>query len=117
MFFEPEYKRTFGPQDVTPSHTAFHVKVIAKTEGEAIRVHRCGVPCDSATTAKVWASNEYFQGEELLWSATQEGKYYLWLQHVTSGMPVGGAFEQILQDRARIVLDSGTILEVWYVTP
>jgi tetratricopeptide (TPR) repeat protein len=117
VFLEPSYKRTFGPQVVTPAGTMFHVRVVRKTEHSALHLHLCGESCDTATTVKVWAPASYAEGDELRWPVGDEGRYYLWSEDIEKGGATAARSEKVVEHRTQIVFESGAILEAWYTTP
>ena len=114
---EPEFKRTFRPLGEIPQGTVFNVRVLDRVDDHAIHVHRCVEPCDTATMVKVWEPGAYREGETLRWQVDVDGSYYLWVRDTSEESAVAGVTEEVVENRTRIVLESGAALEVWYVTP
>jgi hypothetical protein len=117
LFVEPNRQRSFGPQKATPAGTLFFLKVLRKAEHNRFRLHRCGVPCSTAVTVKVWEPGEYKVGEELSWRADQDGTYYFWNQDARDQTSREITSHDFMGSRIRITFDSGAAIEAWYVRP
>ena len=117
IYVEPQRNRSFGPQQVTPAGTVFHLKVLTKADNNAFRLQRCAEPCKTAETIKVWQPADYRVGDELLWRADREGMYYLWNQDPRDDRSVEATTHWFVGNRTRIAFDSGAVIEVWYEIP
>ena len=117
IYVEPQRSRTFGPQRVTPAGTVFHIKVVSKADNNALRLHRCGDSCKSAETVKLWQPADYRVGDELTWRVDRDGTYYLWVQDPRDSHSLEASTHWFVGNRVRIALDSGAVLEAWYVVP
>lgn len=117
LYLEPQRQRSFGPQKPVPKGTVFHLKVVRKADGDALRLHRCAVPCKSAVTVKVWAPDAYRGGDELTWRVEEEATYYLWAQDVRGDTAVPATAYEFVGKRLRIYFDSSAVIEAWYVSP
>ena len=115
LYVEASRQRTFGPQKPTPAGTTFYVKVLSRVAQDTLRLHRCDVPCKTATPVKVWPATQYSVGDELSWRADQEGTYYFWNQNARDGRSREASFHEFVGTRVRITFDSGTVIEAWYV--
>jgi len=117
LYVEPQRSRTFAPQRVTPAGTEFHIKVLAKADHNAFRLHRCGGPCKTAETVKVWQAADYRVGDELSWRVEREGTYYLWNQDSREDRSLEATTHWFVGKRVRIAFESGAVIEAWYVLP
>jgi len=117
LYVEPNRQRSFGPQKPVPAGTTFYVKVLRKAERDALRLHRCDVPCKTAVTVKVWESAAYRVGDQLHWRVTQDGMYYFWNEDPRDGSAREATSHEFVGSRIRIGFDSGAAVEAWYVLP
>jgi hypothetical protein len=117
LFVESTYQRTFGAREPTPAGTVFTIRVVAKSDGNAFRLHRCGDPCKTSTTVALWRPDGYRTGEELSFRTTEGGVYYLWNQDVRTQKSIPAFTNEFLGKRIRIVYESGAIIEAWYTVP
>jgi hypothetical protein len=117
IYVEPQRSRTFGPQRVTPAGTVFHIKVLAKADHNSFRLHRCGDPCKTAETVKVWQAADYRAGDELSWRVERDGTYYLWNQDARDERSLEATTHWFVGKRVRIAFESGAVIEAWYVMP
>ncbi len=114
---EPTNRLSFGPADATPAGTSFYVSIVVKSDATAFRLHRCGEPCDTATTVKAWAPETYTAGENLVWRVELAGKYYLWTQDVRTSSAIRAASDEVRGGKLRVVFDSDAVIDSWYTTP
>ena len=114
---EPTNRLSFGPADATPAGTSFYVSIVVKSDATAFRLHRCGEPCNTATTVKVWAPETYTAGENLVWRVDLAGEYYMWAQDVRTSGAIRAASDEARGSKLRIVFDSGAVIDSWYTTP
>ena len=118
LFVETAFQRTVGPRTPTPAGTIYSIKVIAKAEGNAFRLHRCTAdPCKSSTMVAMWKPDAYRSGEELSFKTTEPGIYYLWDQDVRSQKSIQAFANEFVGKRVRITFESGAIIEAWYTLP
>lgn len=120
MRVEPKNKYSVGPRGVTPAGTVFYAKVLTKADNIALRLHLCGEPCTTAETVRVWWPRTYAAGNELSERVEVEGKYYLWAEDVTKNGEASvdrAASDDIRGDKLRIIFESGTVIDAWYVVP
>jgi len=117
LFVTPTTRKTFSTRNLTPAGTIFYVKVLKKAPHNAIRLHRCSVPCNTAVTVKIWEPDSYKSGDELSWRVDQAGTYYFWNQDRSKKAAVVATSDQYLDGKLQITFKSGAILEVWYTKP
>ena len=110
-------RKTFGPQKITPAGTVFHLKILSKGEHDAIRLHRCGEPCNTASTVNIWEPKSYKSGDQLSWRVDQDGMYYIWIEDQAKKKSVVASSDELSGAKLRIVFASGAIIEAWYTTP
>ncbi len=113
----PTYRKTFGPGRVTLAGTVFYISVVTKTDSTAFRLHRCGEPCTTAVTVKVWQPQTYAAGDELSERVELGGEYYLWAQNVVKDEVDRAVSDDLRGDKLRITFESGAVVDSWYVTP
>jgi hypothetical protein len=117
LYVTPTTRKTFSPQKVTPAGTVFYVKVLKKADDNAIRLHRCGAPCNNAATVKIWEPESYKSGDELKWRVDKDGTYYLWIQDRKKNAAVVASSDELSGGKLRIVFASGASIETWYIAP
>jgi hypothetical protein len=117
LYVEPNRQRSFGPQKPVPAGTTFYVKVLRKAQHDALRLHRCGVPCKTAVSVKVWEPDALRVGDQLSWRVEQDGTYYFWNEDSRDGSAKQATSHEFVGNRIRIGFDSGAAVEAWYVTP
>ena len=113
----PGKRKTFGPTKPTTAGTVFYIKVLKKGENDAIRLHRCGSPCDTAVNVKTWEAADYKAGDRLYWRADRDGEYYFWDREGKTGSASYASADEMVGEKLRISFASGTVLEVWYAAP
>jgi hypothetical protein len=114
---EPTNRLTFGPADATPAGTSFHISIVVKSDATAFRLHRCGEPCNTATTVDVRAPETYTVGENVVWRVDVAGRYYMWAQDVRTSSSIRAASDEVRASKLRMVFDSGAVIDSWYTIP
>ena len=119
MQVEPSLRNTFGPGPgvTVPAGTTVFLRLVATGTPSPILLHRCGVPCDTATLVRRWEPGSFQTGDILSHQLLDEGRYYLWLRNDQGGQAFPSTSDSQQPGALRITFASGAVIDGWYTVP